>query len=159
MFSAAPSIARWLTRAQRVERPLIVGPDSESAQWAGELAARLEAPCVVLEKVRRGDRDVSLSGELPGDRAHYTPVVIDDIVSTGRTMAAAVTLLKERGFASPWCVGIHAVFSDDAMTLVREAGASRLVTTNTIAHQSNAIDLHDEIAAAWLDQIQSASSR
>lgn len=156
--SAAPSLARWA--AEHVDSPLIVGPDSESEQWASALARDLDVPYVVLEKVRRGDRDVSISGDLGRDVAGYTPVLVDDIVSTGRTMAAAVSVLLEQGFKAPCCVGIHAVFSDDASRHVLDAGASALLTCNTIAHESNAIDVWREIVACWSSRHdQSESSK
>ena len=42
-------------------RPLLIGPDEESAQWAADVATRAAAPCVVLTKQRRGDREVAVS--------------------------------------------------------------------------------------------------
>ena len=52
---AAPAIATWVSR--EVERPLLVGPDAESEQWVAAVAAECAAPYVVLEKLRRGDRE------------------------------------------------------------------------------------------------------
>ena len=145
--SAAPAIAGWVR--EHVEAPVIVGPDAESAQWVEALAAQLEVPSVVLEKVRHGDRDVSI--DAAGLEAHEgcAPVVLDDIVSTGRTMAETVALLAERGFEAPRCVAVHAVFADEAGELLREAGARELVTCDTIPHPSNAISVHSLIAEAW----------
>ncbi len=145
--SAAPSLARWVKT--HIERPLVVGPDAESEQWASALARDLDAPYVVLEKVRHGDRDVAISGALELDPSGYTPLLVDDIVSTGRTMAEAVKVLLEQGFEAPVCVGVHAVFSDDAKRCVLDAGASQLVTCNTITHESNAVDVMNEIVACW----------
>lgn len=145
--SAAPSIARWVS--ERVEQPLIVGPDSESEQWVEALASQLGAPYVVLEKVRRGDRDVEVASQEMGAYRGLTPVLLDDIVSTGQTMVSAIKVLSAHGLEAPLCVGIHAVFSDDAVRHVRDAGGGELVTCNTIAHATNAIDVNDEIVACW----------
>ena len=144
---AAPEIARWI--AAQVESPVLVGPDAESAQWVSAVAAACGAPYVVLEKTRRGDRDVSitppphevLSGQL-------TPVVIDDIVSTGKTLVEATRRLVEAGSAPPTCVAIHAVFADSVCDELRAAGATRIVTCNTIAHASNAICVAAPLAEA-----------
>lgn len=145
--SAAPSIAAWV--AANVKQPLIIGPDAESEQWARSLATALDAPYVVLEKVRRGDRDVQVSGKLDVDLMQYSAVLVDDIVSTGRTMVEAIKVLLEEGFSAPICVAIHAVFSDDAALHVSRAGGAMLLTCNTIAHQSNGIDVWSEILQCW----------
>src|SRR5690606_29397042 len=54
---AAPLLAQWI-RAH-LANPLLIGPDSESEQWVSAVAAAAKAPYQILEKIRRGDRDVS----------------------------------------------------------------------------------------------------
>ena len=56
---AAPAIAQWI--AAEVAHPVLVGPDAESVQWVAAVAEACGAPFVILEKTRRGDRDVSVS--------------------------------------------------------------------------------------------------
>ncbi len=145
---SAPSIARWL--AANVERPLVVGPDQESEQWARQLAELAGCPYVVLSKVRRGDRDVtvSLDGQQWRGADDCTPVLVDDIASSGRTMAAAVRLLRDAGRPAPVCVVVHALFCGDAYDVLRAAGAARIVSCNTVPHASNAIDVLPALAAA-----------
>ncbi|MCX5746817.1 MAG: phosphoribosyltransferase family protein, partial [Proteobacteria bacterium] len=147
---AAPAIAAWVTR--EVRAPLLVGPDLESEQWVGAVAAACGAPFVILEKTRRGDRDVSVAfaGDAAGQApwADRTPVLIDDIVSTGRTMLEATRTLRAAGSAPPTCVAIHAVFADAVLDDLVAAGASGLVTCDTIPHASNRIFLADCLAEA-----------
>lgn len=145
---AAPAIAAWI--AAEVEHPVLVGPDAESAQWVSAVADACGAPYVVLEKTRRGDRDVSVTKPVaPGGRWNgETPVVIDDIVSTGRTMLEATRELRAAGSVAPVCVAIHAVFADAVHGELIDAGARRVVSCNTIAHATNAICVADPIAAA-----------
>jgi ribose-phosphate pyrophosphokinase len=141
---AAPYLADWIRN--NVENPLLIGPDSESEQWVGSVAARAQAAYTILEKVRRGDRDVEMSMPNIGDAAGRTPVLVDDIISTGRTMVAAIRHLQALGWSSaPVCVGVHAIFADDAYGALRKAGAHDIITTNTILHPSNRIDLHESI--------------
>jgi len=148
---AAPRIAEWVR--SNVENPAVVGPDAESEQWALAVADAVGCPSVVLHKVRRGDREVSISplesaGNGAIDWARHTPVLIDDIVSTARTMIETVGQLRRVGASQPICVGVHAVFSQSAYEDLRAAGASRVVTCNTIPHPSNAIDVLDLMADA-----------
>jgi len=140
---AAPEIAAWIAR--HLPDPLLIGPDGESAQWAAAAAELAGAPFTVLAKTRHGDREVEVS--VPG-LARWpgrTPVLVDDIISTGRTMLAAVAHLRGLGTAPPMCVAVHAVFAGQAYRDLVDAGA-RVVTCNTIPHPSNAIDLHDLVA-------------
>src|SRR3546814_13150283 len=53
---AAPFLASWIKR--NVARPLIIGPDLESEQWVSQVAADADAPFLVCEKIRSGDRHV-----------------------------------------------------------------------------------------------------
>jgi ribose-phosphate pyrophosphokinase len=149
---SAAAIACWIS--ENVARPMLIGPDAESVQWVAAVAAACDAPFAVLEKTRRGDRDVSVSRPVASwdDR---TPVVIDDIISTGRTMVEATKQVRAAGAAPAICIGIHAVFADAVQQELLDAGASRVVTCNTITHGSNAICVGDAIAAAALAQLQS----
>lgn len=109
---AAPRIAAWV-RAN-VARPALVGPDTESVQWVSAVAAELGCPSAILTKVRRGDRDVTISpldegaGAAAIDWSAHTPVLIDDIVSTARTMTETIARLRAAGAPPPVCVGVHA---------------------------------------------------
>ena len=142
--SAAPQLAAWI--AANVAKPLIVGPDSESEQWAAEVAAACAAPYVVMSKRRLGDRNVEIEAPPLAFWNDRTPVVLDDILASARTMVVAVKRIAEQGLAPPVCVGVHGIFSGDALQALREAGAARIVTTNTISHPSNAIDVSSIVA-------------
>jgi len=144
--AAAPAIARWLRT--HVPKPLLVGPDSESRQWVAEVAALCEAPFTVLRKTRRGDRQVSVRLIDPGPWPGCTPVLLDDIVSTGHTMLAAAQALRKRGLSAPLCVVVHALFEDTALQELLGDQVARVVSTDSIAHPSNAIALSAALAKA-----------
>jgi ribose-phosphate pyrophosphokinase len=65
--------------------------------------------------------------------------LIDDIISTARTMIEAARRLRDEGLAAPVCLGVHAVFAGSAEADLLAAGAARVVTCDTIAHRSNVI--------------------
>lgn len=144
VVQAAPAIAAWV-RAH-VPAPVLIGPDAESAQWVHAVAAELDAPAIVLEKTRRGDRDVVVSPPALAEHAGRQPVIIDDIISTGRTMLETVRHLHGRGPA-PICIGIHAVMADRADDALTAAGAARVITCDTIAHPTNDIAVGPLVAA------------
>lgn len=141
---AAPNISSWIK--DNVVRPLLIGPDSESEQWVRTVAQDVNAPFTVLEKTRRGDRDVEIIVRNIEHWRQHQPVLIDDIISSGRTMEVAVKQLLAHGVPPPTIVGVHAVFAEDAYSRLLAAGAGRIVSTNTIPHASNEIDLSIAVA-------------
>ncbi len=146
---AAPVVADWIK--QNIKQPMLIGPDSESEQWVKDLAQRASVPFVVLEKIRHGDRDVEVSVPNIDQWTNHTPVLFDDIISTGKTMIETINHLKLLGMAAPICIGVHGVFSDKAYQDLSAAGAEKIVTTNTIMHPSNAIDLSQLIVNEIMD--------
>jgi len=141
---AAPLISAWIKR--EVPLPVVIGPDRESTQWAAQVAEDAHAPFAILEKIRRGDRDVSVRLTDAARFEGHTPVLVDDIISTGRTMAETVSHLRGQGLDAPVCIGVHGVFAAGALEGLKAAGAGRIVTTNTISHVTNAIDISGLIA-------------
>lgn len=146
VVQAAPAIAAWLRR--EVPRPLLVGPDSESAQWVQALAALLDAPWTVLAKTRLGDHDVRVAPAGTVDWSGRTPVLVDDIISTGATLVAAAEALRALGTPAPLCVGVHALFDEAAHARLLRAGFERVVTCDTVPHASNAIGVAPLLAEA-----------
>jgi len=142
--AAAPCLAQWI-RCE-VERPVLIGPDSESAQWVADVARKANAPYQVLEKTRHGDHEVEVSLPDAGSLRGHTPVLLDDIASTGRTLVAALTHLRPLQLPPAVCVVIHALFVGDALESLRNAGAGKIVSTDSVSHSSNAIGLAVPIA-------------
>jgi ribose-phosphate pyrophosphokinase len=135
--ASAPLLAKWI----RTNLPdaILLGPDSESQQWVAEVARLAARPYEVLRKIRTGDHEVDISVPESAALLEGTPVILDDIASSGRTMARAVEQLLAAGTGSPVCLAIHAVFAEGAHDVIMSAGAARIVTTDTIPHPSNAI--------------------
>jgi ribose-phosphate pyrophosphokinase len=156
VLRAAPRIAAWIK--DHVQRPLIIGPDAESAQWAADVAARADAPVVVVEKTRLGDKDVHST--VPDLYLHpgRTPVLLDDIVSSGRTLVAVLDHLRQRHTLPPVCIAVHGLFAGDALSAVRTAGATTLAVTDTVAiakHEGiQIIDLTQDTAQGVLDMAE-----
>jgi len=148
-IETAPLLADWI--AANVPDAVLIGPDSESRQWVAEVARVADRPFEVLEKRRSGDRSVEVS--IPHSEALLAgaPVILDDIASSGRTLIQAVERLRAAGTRPPICVVIHAVFAGDAHDDILAAGASRVVTTNSIPHASNAVSLAQVLADAARD--------
>lgn len=143
---AAGLLAQWVR--EHVDAPLLVGPDSESAQWVSEAARALDCPWLVLEKDRSGDRSVRVRGHIDPAHRERTPVLLDDMIATGRTLIEGCRLLAQAGLRAPQVLAVHGIFVGDAYEALLAAGAACIVTTNSIPHASNAIDLAPLLAEA-----------
>jgi ribose-phosphate pyrophosphokinase len=150
VLHATESIVAWIK--QEVKAPLLIGPDVESTQWIETIAHQLQAPFVILEKKRMGDRLVEVSIPKIDLYADKTPILIDDIISTANTMIAAVKHIHSLKMCPPICIGIHAIFAQDAYQNLRSSGVEKIITCNTIIHESNAIDVSSVIAHALKNQ-------
>ncbi len=142
VVQAAPLIAQWIQ--QRVDQPLLIGPDSESEQWVSQVAALAGAPFQVLQKERRGDYDVSVSLPDLDSAAERTPVLVDDIISSGRTMLETIKHLQAAGLPRAVAIGVHGIFAGDAYAQLTEV--ADVVTTACIPHLSNQIDIAAPLA-------------
>lgn len=143
-LSAAPALAEWVTR--HAAGALLVGPDVESAPWVRAVARRAGVPWVVGEKERLGARRVRL--RLPPLPASRRAVVIDDIASSGATLAAAARALRRAGVARVDVAVVHAIFAAGSLARIRAAGVARIVSCDTIPHPTNAIPTAPLFAAA-----------
>jgi ribose-phosphate pyrophosphokinase len=143
--SAAPLLGAWVAR--HVARALLVGPDDESAQWVEQAARAAGLDWALARKQRHGDRDVSIA--LPDtDYRNRGVVLIDDVASTGRTLAVATTQLLERGAASVDVSVTHALFVGDALAQLRAAGVRHVWSTDSVPHETNVVSVAPLLAAA-----------
>lgn len=139
VLHAAPCIADWIKT--HTQKPLLIGPDSESKQWVAQIANLSNAPYVICDKHRKGDNHVEISIPKINLYSNHTPILIDDIISTATTMIETVKHLQLLRLEAPICIGVHPIFTDQAYENLLNTGVSRIVSCNTIKHPSNRIDI------------------
>jgi ribose-phosphate pyrophosphokinase len=136
--AVALSAAALIGTAFRTANVLMLGPDEESENWVRVAAQACGCEAAVCRKQRRGDRDVDLV--LPdvalGGR-HV--VIIDDVASTGHTLAAAARAVLAARARCVDAAVTHALMSDDAGQVLKAAGVGQLISTDTVPHASNRI--------------------
>ncbi|MBN8442428.1 MAG: ribose-phosphate diphosphokinase [Thauera sp.] len=144
-LSAAPLLAEVIAR--HCTRPMLIGPDAESAQWVEAAAKAHGFEHAVCSKRRHGDHDVDI--ELPAvDVRGRAVVLLDDVASSGRTLARAATLLRAAGATSVDVAVTHGLFAEDALPGILCAGVGRVWSTDCIAHPTNAVSVAPLLAAA-----------
>src|SRR3989344_1485101 len=125
---------------KKVSQPLLMGPDWESSQWARRIAGQIGAESAVLEKTRHSYRKVTVKLREKITFKNKNVVIVDDIISTGSTMVEAAKTATRLGAKSVMAIAVHGVFAEGAYKKLKKA-ASKIVTTNTIRHNSNKIDI------------------
>lgn len=150
-LSAAGPLAQALRGAGR---PVVVGPDRESAPWVRRIAERLGGEPLVFAKQRQGDRSVRLSAPDLSPVRGRRAVLVDDIVSSGATLIAGVEQLKAAGAAYIEVGVVHALFGPDVAEALKGAGAARIVSTDSVAHPTNAAPLAGLLAKALENEVR-----
>jgi ribose-phosphate pyrophosphokinase len=150
VLHSAKLISSWIKN--NIQKPLLIGPDSESEQWVSEVAKDAGAPYIVLEKLRRGDNEVEVSIPQTEKYKDHTPVLVDDIISTAHTMIKTIEHLKNANMKRAVCIGVHAVFANLAYDNLIKAGAKEVISCNTIFHSTNKIDVSEIIIDCYNNQ-------
>ena len=137
-LTAAPLLADFVHG--QCPDALLVGPDEESEQWITAAAQAHRLDHAVCRKTRHGDRQVEV--ELPDVAvAGRSVVLLDDIASSGHTLAQATRLLLLAGARTVDVAVTHALFSGDALAVVKNAGVHRIWSTDSVQHESNCVSV------------------
>jgi ribose-phosphate pyrophosphokinase len=144
-LSAAPLLGNWIAK----HRPgaFLLGPDSESAQWVTQAATAHGLAHAVCSKERLGDRAVRIT--LPAyDLRGQAVVLLDDVASSGHTLATAAALALAAGATSVDVAVTHALLAGDALQRIHQAGVGEFWSTDSVGHPSNVVALASLLAQA-----------
>jgi|SRR3989344_3208680 len=119
----------------------IIGPDEESQQWSAKIAKILKKKVVILHKDRFGDSRIKQVSFNFDKNKNY--IIIDDIISTGKTIAGVLGMIEKRGAKKIVCIGIHGLLTNGADKLIKKY--AELITTNTISGKYSRIDVSPAI--------------
>ena len=144
-LTAADEIGRFLK--QKLDYAVLLGPDSESEQWVANIAGKIGFDYAIAHKERLGDKQVEIT--LPDyDYRNKPVIIIDDVASTGRTIAQAARLLQAAGSKDIYAVVTHALFCDDAEAHILKTGIKAIWSTDSIDHTTSCIKLDTLLADA-----------
>jgi len=121
-----PHIQTW-----QLDKPIVVAPDAGGIKRAQRIARRLEAPLALVTK-ERSKVDVATALQVLGDVRDRACVLVDDLASSGRTLAGAAEALMRAGAAEVHAVVTHAVMAEGAWERLSAAPLKHLATTDSI---------------------------
>jgi len=123
-----------------VSNLVIVAPDAGRVKLTRKFAQKIGAPYALLEKERPAQQ-VAEIGYVIGDVRDKVAVIVDDIINTGGTLAAAAQTVIDEGASRVYAVATHGLFSGDAFQTLAQSPLSGIVVTDTVPPRDGAPDL------------------
>jgi ribose-phosphate pyrophosphokinase len=118
------------------EGAVIMSPDFGGVKRAElflqmmERRLKREIPLVLMEKFRSSG---TVSGEqITGDVTEKTVIILDDLISTGGTIARAAVACKKCGAKRVLALATHGIFTGNPEESLRHEALEQIITTNTI---------------------------
>ena len=130
-LSAMQLLADYVQKFGKLENPLVIGPDAEAEQWAKVAAERLNTDYDVFEKKRLGDAQVEIRPRR-SNASERDVLIVDDIISTGGTIAEAAKILQSQGARRIQVACTHPILAPGALAKIKEAGVLDVVATDTV---------------------------
>lgn len=121
-----PAIRRW-----NIADLVIVSPDAGGFKRAQRYAAALGAPLATMVKSRPA-ADVAATRQILGAVHGHPCLIVDDMASTGGTIAGAARALLDAGAEEVNALFIHAVMAPGALDRICAASVRRIVTTDSV---------------------------
>jgi len=129
---AMPVLCNYLKKEGLCDdKIVIVSPDAGGVHRAELFAKRLNASLAIVFK-RRPEPDVSEVTDIVGDVTGKIAVVVDDMISTGGTLAKAAEAILARGATKVYTVATHGIFAGEAIDVLESSAIEKVIVTNTI---------------------------
>ena len=120
-----------LLESRPIENLVVVAPDVGSARLARFYANFLNKDFAIVDKHRTG-KNHAVALNLVGDVRGKNCLIVDDIVDTGGTFSATVTMLKDRGGQAVYAAITHPVFSGKAVERIEASEVTCLWVCDTL---------------------------
>ncbi|HYZ70878.1 MAG TPA: ribose-phosphate pyrophosphokinase [Thermoleophilaceae bacterium] len=148
-MTAMPILTQYVQDrlAASVEDLVIIAPDAGRVKLTRKFAQKIGAPYALLEKERPA-QSVAEIGYVIGDVRDKVAVVIDDMIDTGGTLAAAAQTLIDEGASEVHAVATHGIFSGNAFETLGSSPLSSIVVTDTVPLRDGAPDLIRQLTSA-----------
>ena len=139
---AIPKLAEYVK--DKLENPIVLAPDKGALEFAKTASEILNAEYDYLEKTRLSPTEIQIAPKTL-DAKDRDVLIIDDIISTGGTMATAVKLLKEQGAKKIIAACVHPVLIGDALNKLYSAGVEEVVGTDTYLSEVSKVSVAEII--------------
>jgi ribose-phosphate pyrophosphokinase len=130
-LSAMPAIGAYV-KELGARRPLVVAPDEGAVPLAEEVAEALNAEYTWFEKRRDRSTGRVETSYRKLDVKGRDVLIVDDIVSTGSTIANVAQMVKAQGARRVLVGCVHALLAENALERMKAAGVDLLLGPDTV---------------------------
>ncbi|MGQ9542742.1 MAG: ribose-phosphate diphosphokinase [Candidatus Bathyarchaeia archaeon] len=146
-LSAMPLLAEYL-KSLRLTRPCVLAPDKGAASHAQLVASILKTDYTHFEKCRdrvtgqvtTTDKEIDLEGR--------DAIILDDIISTGLTIANVARMVRSKAARKIIAVCTHALIIGEAEQIMRDSGVTDIISTDTIPSKFSKVSVSTVISDA-----------
>ncbi len=135
-------------RGLHLGRPFVLAPDDGAIPLASTVSERLQTDFAWFEKTRdKISGAVSTSGK-DVDLEDRDAVIVDDVISTGRTIANTAQIAKKHGARKVIAACAHLLLVGDAEATLRSAGVEEIIGTDSIENEKHPVSIAPVLAEA-----------
>lgn len=147
-ISSIPLLAEYAVNKMKLNKPIVVSPDSGGMERARQFANILETDTIALKKSRdRNTGEVYIDEKLNYNILGRDVIILDDMISSGGSIVKACELLKRNQAGKVYAMCTHALLIGDAKKKIEEAGVEEIIATNSIPSELSKVDLSIPISA------------
>jgi ribose-phosphate pyrophosphokinase len=129
-LNAGPVLGKWF-KSLKLANHVFVSPDVGNVKRAQVYAEMLNGELCFIDK-RRRNGIVTEAKHVIGDVEGKKVLIVDDMITTGGTVATACQVLRENGAKEIYIAATHAVFAPPAMERLADCPFTKLAVTDTI---------------------------
>ncbi|MEA2054577.1 MAG: ribose-phosphate diphosphokinase [Candidatus Thermoplasmatota archaeon] len=123
----------------------VIAPDKGALSMAQKAAGVIGCDHNYFEKTRISGSEVKMKIKDMNVKDKKL-LILDDIISTGGTMAKAVEMLKQQEANAVYAACIHGLFVKNADERILQAGCKEIVATDTIESAHSKVSVAKEVA-------------
>ena len=147
-MTAMPILTQFVqSTAWASDELVIIAPDAGRVKLVRKFAQKVGAPYALMEKERPAQR-VAEIGYVIGDVQGKTAVIVDDIIDTGGTLAAAAQTVLDEGAEKVYAVATHGLFSGQAFEILARSPLAGIVVTDTVPLRQGAPPIVRQLTCA-----------
>jgi len=147
-LTAIPDLVKHFKKI-KMENPLIVSPDQGGKERAEKFAKESNLDFIALQKFRdRKTGKVKIKNGDLNDVKGRDLILVDDMISTGGSIVKATEFLKKQKCKRVFVACTHALLINNAEKKIRDAGVTKIISTNSIPGKTSVVDIADTIVKA-----------
>ena len=145
--SSIPLLAEYIGKNFKLQRPIAVSPDFGSSTRVEAFSAVLKCEHISFKKTRDRRTGEVTTEEQTLSLTGRDAIIVDDMISTGSSVAKCAQLLKKYGAGKVLATCAHAVLISGAAERITSAGVDELIATNSIPTKYSKVDVSPLIAS------------